>query len=58
VQHHYKGHWKEWALKIKTFWALKWQRAKRVPFGPKKGVSEVSGKNKKEGVIIPDDNIT
>ncbi len=33
---HFKGHWKRWALKIETFWALKWQQAKRVSFGPKK----------------------
>ncbi len=33
---HFEGHWKGWALKIETFWALKWPRAKRVPFGPKK----------------------
>jgi hypothetical protein len=25
-----------WDLEIVTFWALKWQRAKRVPFVPKK----------------------
>jgi hypothetical protein len=31
----FEGHWKRLALKIETFWALKWQRAKRVPFGPK-----------------------
>jgi hypothetical protein len=37
----YDGHWKGWALKIETFWALKWQRAKRVSFGPKK--VEISG---------------
>jgi hypothetical protein len=24
-----EGHWKEWALKSRLFWALKWQRAKR-----------------------------
>jgi hypothetical protein len=23
------GHWKGYALKIETFWALNWQRAKR-----------------------------
>ncbi len=34
MQHHYKGHWKGWALKIETFWALKWQPAKFQ--GPKK----------------------
>jgi hypothetical protein len=33
---HYEGHWKGWALEIKTFWALKWLRAKREPFSPKK----------------------
>jgi hypothetical protein len=32
---HYVCHWKGWALKSRLFWALKWQRAKRVPFGPK-----------------------
>jgi hypothetical protein len=36
VKHHYEGHWKGWALKIETFWALKWQRAKQVPFKPQK----------------------
>ncbi len=35
---HYKGHWKGWALK--------WQGAKRVPFGPKK--VETSSDNKFE----------
>jgi hypothetical protein len=30
---HYKGHWKGWALKSRLFWALKWQRVKRVPIG-------------------------
>ncbi len=35
-QIHFEGHWKGWALKIEPFWALKWQREKRVPFGPKK----------------------
>jgi hypothetical protein len=30
-----------WALEIKTFWALKWQRAKRVPFEPKKKTSTI-----------------
>jgi hypothetical protein len=33
---HYKGHGKGWALKSRLFWALKRQRAKRLPFGPKK----------------------
>jgi hypothetical protein len=33
---HFDGHWKGWALKLRIFWALKWQRAKRVPFGQKK----------------------
>jgi hypothetical protein len=28
----YEGHWK--GLEIEIFWALKWLRAKRVPFGP------------------------
>ncbi len=32
----YKGHWKGWALKIKTFLGPEMARAKRVPFGPKK----------------------
>jgi hypothetical protein len=27
---------KGWALKSRLFWALKWQRAQRVPFGPTK----------------------
>ncbi len=29
----YKGHSKEWSLKSRLFWALKWQQEKRVPFG-------------------------
>ncbi len=29
---HYEGHWKGWAWKQRLFWALKWLRAKRVPF--------------------------
>jgi hypothetical protein len=33
---HHDGHWKGRALKSRLFWALKWQRAKRVTFGPKK----------------------
>ncbi len=33
---HYEGHWKGRALKSRLFWALKWQRAKRVPYGPTK----------------------
>ncbi len=36
MQHHYKGHWKGWALKIETFLGPEMARAKRVPFGPKK----------------------
>ncbi len=28
-----EGLWKGWALKSRLFWALVWQRAKRVPFG-------------------------
>ncbi len=36
VQHHYEGHWKGWALKIKTFLGPEMARVKRVPFGPKK----------------------
>jgi hypothetical protein len=31
----YLGHYKGWALKSRLFWALKWQCAQRVPFGPK-----------------------
>jgi hypothetical protein len=38
VQHHYEGHWKGWALKIKTFLGPEMARAKRVPFLPKKVV--------------------
>ncbi len=33
---HNEGRLKGWALKLRLFWALKWQRAQRVPFGPKK----------------------
>jgi hypothetical protein len=33
---HNKRRLKGWALKSRHFWALKWQRALRVPFGPKK----------------------
>jgi hypothetical protein len=33
---HNKGRLKGWALKLRLFWALKWQQAQRVPFGPKK----------------------
>ena len=33
---HYKGHLKGWALNLRLFLSLKWQQAKRVPFGPKK----------------------
>jgi hypothetical protein len=36
-QIHFEGDWKGMALKIETFWALKWQRAKRVPFRPSGG---------------------
>jgi hypothetical protein len=36
---HYEGHWKGWALKSRLFWALKWQQAKRVQYGPKKHFS-------------------
>jgi hypothetical protein len=36
MQHHYSGHWKGWALKIKTFLGPEVARARRVPFGPKK----------------------
>jgi hypothetical protein len=35
VQHHYKGHWKGWALKIETFLGPEMAGAKRVPFGPR-----------------------
>ncbi len=31
------GHWKS-----RLFWALKWQRAKQVPFGPKKFASSIT----------------
>jgi hypothetical protein len=33
---HNKGPLKGWALKSRLFWALKWHRVQRVPFGPKK----------------------
>ncbi len=33
---HSEGRWMGWDLEIKTFWALKWLQAKRVPFGLKK----------------------
>ncbi len=33
---HNGGRLKGWALKSRLFWALKWQRAKRVSFGLKK----------------------
>jgi hypothetical protein len=36
VQHHYKGHWKGWALKTETFLGPEMTREKRVLFGPKK----------------------
>ncbi len=37
MQQHYGGHWKGWALKIKTFLGPEMTRAKLVPFqGPKK----------------------
>ncbi len=26
----HEGHWKGWALKIETFWTLKWPRAKQA----------------------------
>ncbi len=38
---HNEGRLKGWALKLRLFWALKWQRAQGVPFGPKK--VEISG---------------
>jgi hypothetical protein len=42
-QIHFEGDWKGLALKIETFWALKWQRAKRVPFRPSGGGTERGG---------------
>ncbi len=36
------------AMKIETFWALKWQRTKRVPFEPKK----VPAPYKKTGTLL------
>ncbi len=42
-----EGCLKGWALKSRLFWALKWQRAQRVPFGPKK--VERGGKEGKGG---------
>jgi hypothetical protein len=39
----YKGHWKGWALKSRLFWAPQLQRAKRVPFGPKKDLFPAHG---------------
>jgi hypothetical protein len=38
---HNEGRLKGWALKSRLFKALKWERAKRVLFGPKK--VEISG---------------
>jgi hypothetical protein len=38
---HNEGRLKGWALKSRLFWALKWERAEGVPFGPKK--VEISG---------------
>ncbi len=43
LQIHYEGKRKgvgPWKLRL--FWALKWQRAKRVPFGPKKALNQCS----------------
>ncbi len=36
VRNGFEGHWKGGLWKSRLFWALKWQRAKRVPFWPKK----------------------
>jgi hypothetical protein len=36
VQHHYKEHWKGWALKIDTILGPEMAHTKRVPFGLKK----------------------
>jgi hypothetical protein len=47
---HYEGNWKKWALKSRLFWILKWQQAKRVPFGPKK--VEISGATPFNGLSI------
>ncbi len=32
---HNEGRLKGWALKSRLFWALKWERAERVPLGTK-----------------------
>ncbi len=42
---HFSGHLKGWALKSRLFWALKWQRAQRVPFGTKKMALVMKNKN-------------
>jgi hypothetical protein len=47
---HYEGHYKGWALKSSLFWALKWQRAQQVLFGPKK--VEISGPTPYDGPSI------
>jgi hypothetical protein len=36
MQHHYEGHWKGWALKIKTFWAQTALTSLFAISGPKK----------------------
>ena len=35
-QGHYEGHWKGWAMKVKTFLGPETARAKGELFGPKK----------------------
>ncbi len=47
---HNEGRLKGWALKSRLFWALKWQRAQRVPFGPKK--SRLEGENNRGEFIL------
>jgi hypothetical protein len=41
-----------WALEIETCGALKWRRAKRVPFGLKKVDSVSANKNKNANIIL------
>jgi hypothetical protein len=36
MQHHYEGHWKGWALKIKIFLGPEMSLTLLMPFGPKK----------------------
>ncbi len=50
---HFEGHWKGWALKIETFWALKWSRCFEVfLFGTRANVSKKSSYNLRISKII------